>query len=74
VSAHEPGPSYGDYRTIKFFDTTGKELPKWKDSDGKEWDSQVLIRYPSMSVTEPAREVTIPDGHEIVGFAVETDP
>ena len=27
-----------------------------------------------MPASEPAKELTIPDDHEIVGFAVETDP
>ncbi len=31
------------------------------------------IRQSSMPVSAPGGSITIPDGHEIVGFAVETD-
>ena len=36
LSEHIKNATYGDYRDIYFYDTTGKELAKWKHTDGNE--------------------------------------
>ena len=66
--------AYGDYRYYAFYDTMGKELAEWKTPKGEGKRSVVRIHHSSMPVTAPGGEVTVPDGHEIVGFAVVTDP
>ncbi len=61
----------GDCRFYTFYDTTGKKLAKWKHTDGKDRQSTVPICQSSMPTLAPGCKITIPDGHEIVGFAVE---
>jgi hypothetical protein len=62
----------------EFYDTRGIELEGWISPHnifgGEVYKSMVRIRQGSMPASAPGKEITIPDGHEIVGCAVETCP
>lgn len=69
----EISDSDGKVREFYFFDSTGKEVAKWEDKKGTERQSLMQNYNSSVSPLWPGKEVDIPAGHQIVGFAVQTD-
>jgi len=61
----------GKYRSIIFFGKNGKRTEGWKDSNGKTWDSVIKVYSTLFPSSFVGKEVKIPDGHKIVGFALK---
>ena len=62
----------GKKREIRFFKKDGPRTEGWKHSDGDTVPSVMGI-YSELFPSFEGREVNIPDGHQIVGFAVKKD-
>jgi hypothetical protein len=60
------------FRVIEFFDKDGKRTEGYTE-DGCEYKSFVRIYSDLFPSTFAGKEAKIPDGHQIVGFAVKTD-
>jgi hypothetical protein len=61
------------HRDIKFFDKDGKQTEKWRHSNGNDYPSLVRIYSDLFPSSFAGKEVKIPDGHQIVGFALKND-
>lgn len=63
----------GKKRFISFFDEHGAEIEKNGGASGKEFRSIICMWNGSMPSSWSGKEVQIPDGHQLVGFALEVD-
>ena len=62
----------GKNRQIQFFKKDGTRTEGWKNDSGTAILSVMKI-YSELFPSFEGREVNIPDGHQIVGFAVKKD-
>ncbi len=66
--------SKGDYRDISFYHANGQVPPAWRNPNDNILNQSVIRIYnPSMPPSKPGKDLDIPDGHIIVGCAIELD-
>ena len=61
------------YRLITFFDKDGNQIEGWKHSNGITYESKMSIFSEFFASSFEGEEVKVPEGHQIVGFAIKQD-